>query len=567
MQDAQEYERVKEARERLLAQIERSKREWEATVDAMPDLVCLLDRQGRVVRTNHTIETWCNISVKQSPGQALHQLLHPEKPDSYIKSFWEEAQKPLEQGQSKQWEVEDEVLNRYLHLQIHPVAIQENKKSYQESSFAVIVIRDISKQKQAEHALAQRNQVLETLNELSREITSTLDLQPILDVAVKSVAQILNVTSVYIYDLDSEQGLVSLIAEHYEPASLDQERVSRLGALYALEADLGIPAHKQRDRYIFHTDDPNLSPGEQAHMKAFLGKSVLRIPLKAKGNFINLLELWDSRHKRAFTDEEVAPIMAIARQIALAIDNAHLYEQAMEASRLKSQLVAKVSHELRTPLGAILGLSQLLEVGAYGPILDEQRDILTRIISRTGELNILVGDLLDQAQLETGNPRLKIVSFSPASFLSQVESTTNLLAKEKGIGLVTNIAADVPPRLSGDLDRLRQVLINLVGNAIKFTEQGEVNIRFCLHDAAHWAMQVSDTGSGIPLEAQAHIFDAFHQVGYSVTRKKDGVGLGLSIVKQLVVLMGGEILLESSVGQGSTFTVILPLKPVQEQTA
>ncbi|MCP4418037.1 MAG: PAS domain S-box protein [Chloroflexi bacterium] len=563
LREINERERVEEAREKLLAQIERGKREWEATVDAMSDLVCLLDYQGCVIRTNHTIETWGISSIKEALGRPLPQLLHPTESDSYIKSSWQQAQKALSQGQNMQWETEDAILNRYLHFQMYPVAIQMNGPS-QKSSFAVVVIRDITERKQAERALAQRNQTLKTLNQLSQDIASTLDLRLILDTAVKSAAQLLDITSAYIYDWDNERGIVTLIAEYHGPDASDLERISHLGTTYDLEVDFGILSeewqHDPRDKYVIHTDDLNLSAKEQARMEKHLGKSVLRIPLLVKGKFINLLELWDSRYKRAFTAEEVEPILAIARQTVLAIDNAHLYKQAMESSRLKSELLAKVSHELRTPLGAILGLSQLLEVGTYGPILDKRRDTIGRIISRTEELSALVEELLDQAQLETGKPQLKIAPFVPATFLDQVESSTSVLAKNKGIALITNIALDMPAKVFGDLDRLRQILINLVGNAIKFTDQGTVSVHICLHDAAHWAMQVSDTGLGIPVEAHGRIFDAFHQVGYSITRTQEGVGLGLSITKQLVTLMGGQILLESEVGNGSTFTVILPLE-------
>ena len=141
-----------------------------------------------------------------------------------------------------------------------------------------------------------------------------------------------------------------------------------------------------------------------------------------------------------------------------------------------------------------------------------------------------------------------------------------VLAQNKGLPLVTKVADDVPDKLCGDAIRIQQVLVNLVGNAIKFTEQGEVKVDLRIADAKYWSIQVTDTGLGIPEKFRSQIFDPFGQVDGSVTRTHRGTGLGLSIVKQLTTLMGGQVTLESEVGRGSRFTILLPLQPIQEQT-
>jgi two-component system cell cycle sensor histidine kinase PleC len=235
------------------------------------------------------------------------------------------------------------------------------------------------------------------------------------------------------------------------------------------------------------------------------------------------------------------------------------HEQALEVSRLKTELLAKVSHELRTPLGAILGFAEILDVGIYGALSTQQAQTVTEIIDSTHYLTSLVNELLDQAQLDAGKLKLRLTSFAPANLLDNILTKTEILANIKGLSLTANIAADMPALLTADLARLQQILVNLVSNAIKFTESGKVQVHLCRSDAAHWIMQVSDTGIGIPLEAQARIFEPFVQVDGSITREQAGSGLGLSIVKQLTHLMGGEITLESEVGQGTIFTVVLPL--------
>ncbi len=250
------------------------------------------------------------------------------------------------------------------------------------------------------------------------------------------------------------------------------------------------------------------------------------------------------------------------KRVEEALTRAHA--QALEVSRLKSQLLANVSHDLRTPLNAILGHAEMLQKGIYGSLLDKQHHIIQRVILNTESLTEMVNKLMDQAQLEAGTLKLKITPFAPVELIERMQSTMKVLAETKGVQLTSNITADVPSTLSGDLDRLYQILMNLVGNAIKFTERGSVQVRIYRTAETHWAIQVSDTGPGIPPEAHASIFEPFWQVDGTATREYSGTGLGLSIVKQLTTMMGGQVMLESEVGQGSTFTVLLPLKQTSE---
>jgi signal transduction histidine kinase len=238
-------------------------------------------------------------------------------------------------------------------------------------------------------------------------------------------------------------------------------------------------------------------------------------------------------------------------------------DQALTASRLKTELLAKVSHELRTPLGVILGYAEMMQRGVFGPLSGEQHASVNRIIEGSDYLTKQVNELLDQARLEAGQLKLNTSVFVLADMVNQVQVQMQALAQAKGLNLKTEIAADLPQRLSGDPVRLQQILANLVGNAIKFTKNGSVCVSIYKLYTSQWAMQVSDTGPGIPVEAQSLIFEPFRQVDGSDTRQHSGAGLGLSIVKQLVALMGGQVTLESQVGQGSTFTVMLPLENVK----
>jgi signal transduction histidine kinase len=226
---------------------------------------------------------------------------------------------------------------------------------------------------------------------------------------------------------------------------------------------------------------------------------------------------------------------------------------------LKSQLLTKVSHELRTPLGGILGYAELLANNAFGSLKDQQKQAVNQILDSTHYLALMVNELLDQAQLEAKVVRINQEAFSPADLLHKVEAGMAILARHKGLEFSTRIDPEVPASLLGDPQRIQQILFNLVGNAIKFTRQGGVQVRIFQPDPQFWAVQVIDTGAGIPLEAQAAIFEPFRQVDNTITRENRGTGLGLSITKQLVELMHGSVHLDSAPGKGSTFTILLPL--------
>jgi signal transduction histidine kinase len=239
--------------------------------------------------------------------------------------------------------------------------------------------------------------------------------------------------------------------------------------------------------------------------------------------------------------------------------NARL-KQAVEAERLKGQLLTSVSHELRTPINAVQGYSQLLMEDTFGPLSGEQKMTMRRILLNTTQLQGMVNNLLDRAQIEQGKLMLRNAPFSPADFIESAHAALNILALSKGLELTSEIASDVPEMLIGDTLRLQQILFNLTSNALKFTEQGHVHIKIFMPDANHWALEVSDTGIGIPIEAQSHIFATFWQVDSSATREHRGSGLGLAIVKQLADLMGARVTLTSQLGSGSKFTVIFPME-------
>jgi len=314
------------------------------------------------------------------------------------------------------------------------------------------------------------------------------------------------------------------------------------------------------DAELIHSIERNVMNNDQAehrtldlHLRGHDTRTWLDakfVPLHdTHGHVVGILSTYQDVTARKQAEEEIA----------------RTRDRALSASRFKSDLLAKVSHDLRTPLNAIIGFAELLENGAYGPVTDAQREALENIIESSEALTGQVNELLDQSQLEAGTLKLKLMPFSPAQLVQRTQASMYVLAESKGLDLDCEVAAGLPESLMGDQQRLQQILTNLVGNAIKFTTKGGVKVRAHQPDEAHWALEVSDSGPGIPPTALPYIFQPFWQVEYSTTRGYTGAGLGLSIVKQLATMMGGAVWVDSHLGEGSVFTVVLPFEPVREK--
>ena len=232
------------------------------------------------------------------------------------------------------------------------------------------------------------------------------------------------------------------------------------------------------------------------------------------------------------------------------------------ASQHKSQFLANMSHELRTPLNAILGYTELILDSVYGDMPQKARDVLDRVQRNGRHLLGLINDVLDLSKIEAGQLSLSLTNYSMRDVIEGVHSAVEPLALEKKIALKIEVSSDLPAG-RGDERRLTQVLLNLVGNAIKFTDQGEVVIRASAADGC-FNLAVRDTGPGISKADQAKLFQEFQQVDNSITRKKGGTGLGLAISKRIIEMHGGRIWVESRAGHGSTFFFTLPAA-VQQQ--
>ncbi len=421
-------------------------------------------------------------------------------------------------------------------------------------------LKEIEERKRAEQSLQlinQEQQVLTNILQLSLEHRPLDDLLAVILKEILSISWLNLLAQGGIFLTEGPQKQLMLKVHHNlapqiqtlcHQVALGQCLCGRAAATRQIQFSQHVNAHheiayEQMEDHG-HYNIPILS-GENV-----LGVIVLYLPpgYQAQESNIKFLQTVSNTLAGILERKRAEDRLAIAR------------DQALQASRFKSQLLAKVSHELRTPLGVILGYTELLQDETFGPLSQRQKRIAGEVIDSTEFLSSLVGELLDEAQFEANTTQLHLEPFALRVWLEQVEAKMVILAQRKGLKFSVTLDPTLPAMLYGDERRLQQMLINLTGNAIKFTNTGEVRVRISRPHLDHWAIEVSDTGPGIPEEAQTYIFEPFRQVDGSITREHRGTGLGLSIVKQLAELMNGRVELHSIVGEGSTFTIWLPLE-------
>jgi signal transduction histidine kinase len=293
-------------------------------------------------------------------------------------------------------------------------------------------------------------------------------------------------------------------------------------------------------------------------------RALLAVPLLRKDRHIGGLVI---RRKVAgkFTDSVVDLLQTFAAQSVIAIHNARLFHEIEDkgreieiANKHKSEFLANMSHELRTPLNAILGYTELIIDNIYGDVPEKIQEVLERVEKNGRHLLNLINDVLDLSKIEAGRLTLSLNEYSMQDIIQTVFTSVEALAAEKNLNLKVKIPGILETG-KGDEQRIAQVILNLLGNAIKFTEQGKVDVAATVSNES-FLVSVTDTGPGLSETDQKKIFEEFRQADGSSTRVKGGTGLGLSISKKIVEMHGGRIWVDSSLGKGSTFSFTLPIR-------
>ncbi len=480
-------------------------RKLQEAVEQSANAIVITDRQGRIEYVNPAFTRLTGYTREEALGQSPKVL----KSGKHSKAFYAQLWETILQGEI--WQ--GEILNRrkdgtlyWEQMTITPVV-----NAHGEITHFVAIKEDITQRKEAEEQIRLLKEAVEQSG------TAIFIVQP------QGTVEYANPAAERLTGYRREEMVghpISIISPLQSEAPQFTEMLAHIQRYEPWRGTMQLRRKKGAPRWVYLSLAPILdAEGQPLH-------------------FVVVME--DITHQK-----ELEEALRQAR------------DEALEANRMKTSLLAHVSHDMRTPLGGILGFAEMMLAEALGPLTERQREALQRILDSTRTLVDFTNDLIHQAELESGRLRLKPQPFAPAELLKVLPSYVGL-AEAKGLKVHTYVDPDLPEQVIGDLYWLRRILANLLSNAAKFTDQGEIWIRLLRQEGDRWALQVQDTGIGIPPDMQSKIFEPFRQGDDSPTRRHGGSGLGLSIVKQLVELMQGEILLESTPGKGSTFTILLP---------
>jgi PAS domain S-box-containing protein len=476
--------------ERLEQTISQGKREWEATFDAVPDLILVTDADGKVVRCNLASIQHFHVSYTDVIGKQIDRL------------FFGEPEGDHEDEKVLIGEIYFPERDTWLDVSKNPIHLGDNIRG------SIYIIRDIYVQKRAETEIRRQNRYFESLLNNSPVAIVTLDMDQ------NVVSQNPAFENLFGYSQDESVGsnLDNLIAigDDYAEAQSFTDNVIDGSTIRSI-------GHRQR------------KDGELVDVEIF-GVPVL-------------------------VDEEMVGALGMYHNITELV---RAQREAEQADKAKGEFLANMSHEIRTPMNGIIGMIELVLETQLG---EEQRDFLGIARESADALLSLLNDILDFSKIEAGQFDLEMIDFDLRSTIEGVAQTLAQRAESKDLELGCLITPATPSFLRGDPGRLRQIMINLVGNAIKFTERGEVFIQADQESEtdnhASVRFSVADTGIGISPEQKKVVFERFSQADSSTTRKYGGTGLGLAITRELVRMMGGDLEVESELGKGSTFSFTL----------
>jgi PAS domain S-box-containing protein len=531
----------------------KEREQWlSTTLTSIGEAVLVTDTESRVTFMNPAAEKLTGWRKEDALGRAITDvcLLNDTATHAAVENPVKQA---LQQGVVV--EMPDNLLLRDRHGNIVPVAdsaapIQDDSRRI---TGAVMVFQNMTAHKQAEEKLQTEMQIAASLAQVGRELIAALDTPAVLDRLCQLTAEVLGCDFSHTWLWQAQE-------DAYVPVkgwgdSAEQWEVLRV---------LKLPRSLMRACGLGRLEEGELTelqvPVQNAAIAALgAGSDVTRMVCLGLWRGNELLGIQTAGYRRArqrFTVTQERTARGIAQLASLALDNACLLEEAERANRLKSNFLATISHELRTPLSIIMGYTDMLLDGVFGSLDTEQAHSLRKVDQSARELLELIVAMLNISQLEMGQLPMELSEMPVADLLEEIRAEINARGEKSDVEFIWEVALGLPP-LFTDRTKLKVILKNLLANAVKFTDRGEVRITAKpQNDGIEFG--ISDTGAGIAREVLPIIFEPFRQGESSMTRQYGGLGLGLYVVRRLLETLGGTISVRSEVGKGSTFNVWLP---------
>ena len=525
----------------------KSEADLRALFSSMEDIVLVVDKDGRYLRIAPTNPSRLVRPPEELLGRLMHDVMPKETADLGVAAI----KKTLEGSESVQLEYDLQIDNETIWFLANLTKLDENNVFW--------VARDITERKKSEEAIRRRNEYLAASAEISKIITSTLDLNTIFARTVNLINERFNFYHAGIFIVEETGFIAALQEASGEAGKKMKERRHTLQI-----NDKSIVGKVTMDGQPVIVNDVAADPFHKFNPLLPETRAEAAIPLRIGSRIIGALDI-QSKETNAFSEDDISVIQTLADQVAVAIDNARSFKLSQEAvmemreiDRIKSQFLANMSHELRTPLNSIIGFSRVIIKGIDGPVTELQQQDLTAIYNSGQHLLGLINDILDLSKIEAGKMELAFDEVNISDITNSVLSTMSGLIKDKPIQMKRLIQPDLPT-VRADAIRIRQVMINLLSNAAKFTDEGdivmEVSVQLGVAGRREVRVSVTDTGPGIAPQDQEKLFQPFSQVDDSPTRKTGGTGLGLSICQHIINMHGGKIWVEVLWAKGAPSTL------------
>ena len=512
-------------------------------LESLGEAVCVLDGAWRFVYWNAAAERMSGVPREQLLGRRLTEQF-AEALGTELARAAAETMRTSEPRELRAWRFAGGAGGRaagVYDVRCYPV----------EGGGLLVLFDEVSARVAQEAELAERVAEGESLRELARAMAAVADSPTLLAVLCDAAMRLGSAAGALVAQQRGGE------AEYLAAAGL---AAAGAGVRFPVAGSMYERAVRERRPVSVAQYEATAPPLDALARETNVGP-ILATPLVAQDQVIGALFVVRQRGEPPFSARDHERLGVVADHAALALWKARITEEAQAADEAKGNFLATISHELRTPLTALTGYGELLADEIVGELSRQQADIVERMRSVTHHLTVMIDEILTYSALEAGREQVRPSASTAAAIVRDAVAVIEPLARQKGIA----IEVDVPshdPRLVTDVDKVRQILVNLAGNAVKFTDRGAVRLVVRNGDGTV-RFAVRDTGAGIAPEEQARIFQPFAQVESGLTRRHGGTGLGLYISRRLADLLGGAIELESALGEGSTFTLLLPAEPAR----